>query len=228
MGIRINKKLGYSLTDVKENDERFNIQPYDIINAVLEDTEKMKEFVEHLYNLLHTKSDVVHDYGYRFSKNKEDKDQLLHKLYTRVTYDSEFGLESVLLFQPLWDYEEWSRYDDPIDYEERQSCEPTVTHKRWHCLYPFHAFTDLDGNYFGKLSSDGIRHINNVLDGRETMSENVLSYCSDGRFKTYNEWNENAFPIKPVSVVEFCKFFKIFKDEKDIYRMIPTIYTYWS
>lgn len=136
MSIRINKWLGYALTDYASDDPRFNGSPHDIYNIIDNDAQ-MLLFITYLKQIMETENhERVLDYAYSFSGKSND--ELLTEIRTMIGgffhYDDEYGLENVVMFSPLFGHEEWKRYDDAIDYFENNGCDCTIQEKRWSCI----------------------------------------------------------------------------------------------
>jgi hypothetical protein len=249
MGIRIHKMLGYGFDDIVEDDPRFNVPVNKI--ASLNDGEyfpgnyeescalakqKEGEFITHLYQNGLDKCSV--DYWTFFSKIHQ-KEEIKIDPYNFFYYDDEYGLENVCIFKPLFGFKDWQRFDDTIDYMEhieRRICnlpDDYVKVFRWSCLYPFQNFVDAKtGERLKKDPFSTVRMINSYLDKGEIPIPcnqwESFEHGSDGKYKTWKEFEQNVFPMVPESIVEFCKFYNIFKDEKTVHTLKPMLYVYWG
>ena len=225
MGIRIKKKMGYSLSlhDLK----RLEI-PIDMSwsnNEFLEDTDKWNSMCDEIISVARKYKNrkdnpfVMESMYLRMSKEKSDEeissDYSLSKLkgaafYRYITYDDEYGDEDIILFQPLVCGKRWSRYDDDIDYVEA-SLDETLMETRVvrhnHCLYPF---TNL------------MRKNQESYLGIEQYWESC--YLDNPEFK-------DAVPTCTYGVMMILKYMQIVPEDKladAIMTLKPTIYSYWS
>lgn len=160
MGIRINKRIGYALTDFQydtENweatDPRINL---DIFNS--EDGEDLYDIQEEFEDWVLTKpEEVKHTLTEELGLDEMeaslyqtmDWDLLKEKLkrnpfHRPLTHAPEFGMPEVLLFQPL-SSPDWTRHDDLLDHYENAThnpdMEPTLLDlnaELHHCgIYPY-------------------------------------------------------------------------------------------
>lgn len=125
MGIRINRRLGYALTDLEydqENwehtDERMNL---DLLNDKERFYDIKCEFVKWLQKEDREKIETILEEDLGLSKGRvtctrmgldEIKDVPFHDV---VTHQAEYGMPNVFLFQPIT-HPKWTRHDDTIDF----------------------------------------------------------------------------------------------------------------
>lgn len=225
MGIRIRKKMGYSLSLKQLSELRIPVDMSWKDNEFLEDKDKWNTMCDEIISVAkeykHRKDNpfVLESMYLKMSKEKSDEDissdYSLNKLkgsefYQYITYDDEFGDEDTILFQPLIGCEKWSRYDNDIDYVEASLDEtlmsPKVTRHN-HTLYPF---TNL------------MRKNPDSYLGIEQYWESC--YLDKPDFK-------DAVPTCTYGVMLILKYMEIVPPENladAIMSLRPTIYSYWS
>lgn len=135
MGLKINKVLGYGLLDVKSNgynvdDDRFlfqsmpehlySIDEREFLNWFMQNQE---ECISVLASFNRTKEDTVcNGFALRWM-NRDIKDGFKKpEHHTPLTYDGDYGLPNVMVFNAM-EYKDWIRRDDTIDYYE-SGCSP--------------------------------------------------------------------------------------------------------
>jgi hypothetical protein len=208
MGIRIHKKLGYGLKDVKTKnneiiDKRFNIKNiYDLFLKSFEDFKK---------TLNPTQLFVIDE------KIKWDFSDV-------ITYDEEFGLKNVILFQPF--IKSWSRYDNSIDYYENPSQMSKIKLIN-RSLYPFESYINLKTNLNYILVNDNRFSLINIIQILNSDYSNDYDYSKYG-FVDKKDAQTNIVPIVPDIIHAYIKYLNIFNDENTILTLKPMIYTYWG
>ena len=127
MSTRIHKILGWGLSDINnsiEEDERLDSEAccdYDKLRAIDEFLDWVKNNGEEAKEVKKKVDGEGHgcsflDITFLLSK-KEDGTIDKSKIHDFLTYDSEFGNSSVMIFCPITAHD-WYRYDDIIDYYE--------------------------------------------------------------------------------------------------------------
>lgn len=131
MGIRVNKVIGYGLTDFTENDSRFkhfdfykDIPKSDFINFLTHKThEECNEFyvsflIRHLKEM---KSDFICFYNFCFYELEDIAEKI--------------DLSKVFCMVPINQSDQWIRHDDIIDYVEQPGCSSDF--KILRSIYPY-------------------------------------------------------------------------------------------
>lgn len=225
MGIRIKKMMGYSLSLKQLNDLGISTDMSWVHNNFLEDKDEWNLMCDEIISVAKEYKDKVNNPFVMESmylkmikeKSNEDisSDYSLGKLkdrefYQYITYDDEFGDKDTILFQPLICCEDWSRYDDSIDYVEaslnESLTEPKVIrHNR--TLYPFI----------------------NLMRKNEDSYLGIEQYCKSCYLDNPNF--KNAVPTCTYGVMIILKYMKLVSPENladTIMTLRPTIYSYWS
>ena len=240
MGIRISKVLGYGLTDLKTegkyneiiSDPRINPNGYfgnsvdkeekftdDGFDAYLDAHKEDPDEVENDLSILRHLRDVEKE------KGREYRNQFFY----RLIYVVEGGLPNVMVFQPPIFGNDWSRYDDTIDYYD-----PATQATDGGCgvdfvmldraLYPFESFWDTRENPPKRLTGDDYHW---YTDRR--WSEKMAKLASENLgFKSVEEMNQCIQPVVPKELIALLKYFKVFTKDEYIYQLRPMIYWYWS
>jgi hypothetical protein len=229
MGIRIHKRMGYGLADVKHNtdgeitDKRFNLKD-GWFNLSFEQKEKksFKKFEEHLKNVVEKdkKENGCSSLFLELITLKENKFDFVDLIH----HDSEFGISKIVLFQTF--YKDWSRYDDIIDYMEAKDC--TSTYKMFNKpIYPYDSWINI---------KTGLPYIE--VDGTKLMCHDLLRNINYFKTELYSvkhlgyesaqELKKDIVPMVPEIIKEYCKFLKVFNDEETVKTLKPMTYTYWS
>ena len=118
MGIRVNKILGYGLTDVKTHEYEIS-DPRINDNSMMFGDGKLNDFILYQEEIIasHSLSEfdelmIEFAIAHGIRKNKESP------LSTCMHYDFEYGIDSVICFVVPSDIDTYVRHDDPIDYYE--------------------------------------------------------------------------------------------------------------
>ncbi len=242
MGIRIHKVLGYGLIDIKTTgkyketlaDDRFNPNGY---------------FAASIYDREETFTDVGFD-SY-LEANKEHPDDIMNDLYilrhlreqetlqprgrplcagisNRIIYDTEGGLPNVMVFQPPVFGNDWSRYDDIIDYYDPQQSEDGGCATGYtlidRAIYPFESFWDTRETPPKMLTGNDWHW---YIDAKNSprMVDSALKKLG---FKTEEEMRRCIAPVVPKEVIALLKYCKVFTNDETITELRPMIYWYWS
>jgi hypothetical protein len=225
MGIRIKKRMGYSLSLKQLNDLGIYTDMSWAHNDFLEDTDKWNLMCDEIISVAKEYKDrkdnpfFMESMYLKMSKEKSDEDissdYSLRKLkggefYQYITYDDEFGDEDTILFQPLVCGENWSRYDDAIDYVE----------------------ASLDETLMGPKV---IRHNRTLYPFINLMRKNEESYLGIEQYwePCYLDKSDfkSAVPTCTYGVMIILKYMEIVSPENladTIMTLKPTIYSYWS
>lgn len=220
MGIKVNKMIGYGLTDVVKKDPRINWKKFEEYDFDYKGYEKwlVKESKKKNKNQsFHAAMELS------LLKNHENKN--LRKTDCYFHYDDEFGLENVFCIVPLFHYQWWRR-DDDLDYVEEAS-----------------KYAKDKGNWF-KVFGNGFYPYNaSFMDARtgKPLGEFAFEYYKQKRgklnrswlldklkFATVEEADQYIVPAIPECIQMMCKFTKIFKKISTINSLRPIEYCYWS
>ena len=233
MGIRVNKLLGYGLTDVKTEglkivDERFNPDGYLGCGFSRQNSEfNFASFMEFWKeNQAKKWSDFqITEVSIRESV-KSGKSQY-PEMYRSVAYESESGLPNVMVVTPPSCINHgWRRRDDIIDW-----CEETEIYNGESRIltmpfgiFPWSgSFCHADGERWV-----GLQHSLVLEFMRKDRFETRESLSKELGFSSVEEAQKDILPLIPEEVQVLCKYLKLFNDEKTIRTLIPMMYVYWS
>jgi hypothetical protein len=236
MGIRIHKVIGYGLTDIEADTEKWQItDPRFNQNGWLcghdENKYSLDGFVEYIKTRLAQIDEEDFDHF--------DLRMLLHTLenvnrydfYNYVIYDMEFGEPNVAVFIPPG-AGDWQRYDDMIDYYDPVNSDENGIKNSLipvdRPLWPYESWinikemppTRLTGRQwdafilFRNIHRDKLKDLSYIFEEIGVENEEEL--------KTY------IVPSIPPILVELIKYLEIFVDERHIYELRPMIYGYWA
>lgn len=221
MSVRINKVMGYGLTDLSveevqtgiyyTNDTRFNPDGW-----------------------WHNKQKKWNSGGYISHCNAVNNRflQLTLQINGATRFDnvintihyvgSDAGKANVVLFVPPT-RTDFYRYDDPIDYME--SIGECVVKELQYPIYPASRYINRETGEFVD---------NSVLDVRELIY--LFNNSSNPETKEYaltqlgckETWMERYNVEIPIDLVEFLRYTEMFTDDSTIWKLKPLIYTYWS
>jgi len=218
MGIRINKVMGYALTDLVEEDPRIN---WDILlnDRYAHEKEHKKWVTEHPKEanaLLESGELGKGMLGAYYAPVKVGSHSLVHLYMDSVETEKELP---ILLLCPCTGID-WYRYDDPIDYYEAGDMEPLYQELSPSGIFPYSA-----GLYLlpGKTTLlDPPLCKNGVISDIQWYME---MRNQDSRLGEHlrNDYNCKVHP----DVHVFVHRAKIFTDPLTVFRLKPTIYTYW-
>ena len=240
MGIRIHKILGWGLIDINnsiEEDERLNsesCEDYEKLNAIdefldwVKDNEKECEEIMKKVNGEEYKCSLI-DITFLLQKKKDGTiDQ--SKMPDVLTYDSEFGNFSVMVFCPITSHN-WYRYDDIIEYYEADCCADDGRVKiLTHCcgIWPYStSMIHIPGSpKYGEKGFPGsmLGGDYNGLIG--VFSEGIEPILKEEKLDYYKKYYRPS--IAPVLILHLY-WLKIFTNfYETIQKLRPMIYTYWS
>lgn len=240
MGIRIHKRLGWGLTDIKTKnddicDSRINEKNLHMINEddIKFTDESLLKFAKKEY---YASKKEIYEYAL-IIKNLEFKENNVEDFKRAIFYDGEYCLKNVLCIS-LPSRKSHYRYDDFIDYYESSSMKNSVKLIEGTYIYPYASFIDKrDGKVFkdheifnlfrlfnsskkkewkDKIKEINIKHSNEVCRVLEILG-----------LKSSNEFYENVNSYVPDEIQLICNYFEIFKDKNTVYSLKPMIYTYW-
>lgn len=232
MGTRINRTIGYGLTDVANKD-------YEITDSRI----NPDSF------LLRGKVPPIEDYiAFTESGLGEGEDAFEVRLETHMlrectgrdassqglcTWNTEYGLPEVLLLRPFG-FSRWHRHDDPIDYEEAMlretSMEPRVE-RTVGGIYPWnglHMDVRTGERIQGNLVNAWRRVVNaECKDGEDDLP--LLNRLAQAMgFKDHAEAEQCIAPLVPSEIRRLCEWGNLFTSP-DVWRQLrPLLYTYWA
>ncbi len=249
MGIRIHKVMGYGITNFKgEKDPRFTPKFFD--NEWQEDDSTVEDLLKWALKnpkpILEAGGADFSMLKYMLEKGYKESDivksELLaytpevrkQSLVSCVTYEEEFGLKNVVVFQPYNMAKNWKRYDDDIDYAEASRIHVNNINKLkdcWSGLYPHNANMY---RFRGEPVAgwDDEHYLKGVLGVSEYSIR--VGYW-DRKIKPIappdilKDLKENWRCSIPVEITANLLYLGIVKDVKSfINELRPMVYTYWG
>lgn len=248
MGIRVNKVLGYGLTDVKT-------EGYEIVDERIDPLgfAMSRDYEEEIWSL-----EGFRHY-WKCHDHEELSDRFLFEMMMRdyeagrmrgtwrppelchcVEHDAEFGDPKILLITPPSMHSSWHRYDDDIDYHEETECHNQnrrYVEMPWG-IYPWNGiFMKPDGTRWTQENGGGL-----VLEfmrshGRIVREDFVLPVKKEIEFReqlarrlgfvNFVEALDNVLPLVPEEVQQLCRYLNLFNDDETIYHLRPMLYVYW-
>lgn len=240
MGLRVNKVLGWGLTNIKTNqdkeivDSRINKDGYLFRDG---------EYDEKTWTFKGFKKFWQDNFidGLELSLFKEFLEYEEINFTKSVFYNSEFGLPEVLLItisQKYRDSDKWHRWDEIIDFQEE-----TFNHNQnsRYQIYPFGIFpwegsfcdsegqrwVDQNGKPFSSIAREFVKtKINKNLDMSQVEAAQTYWAKMLG-FDSIEEADRNIVPILPEEIIMKCKYLQLFNNNKTIYQLRPMLYVFW-
>jgi len=243
VGIRIHKMLGYALTNVEADTNKWEItDPRFNKDGYMFDMEEQKFSVDGFKAYL-TKQIIAaqNDEDQRFDlklilrgleSNKDDMfSRPISGLHQCIEYDMEFGESEVFLVVPPSCAKEWNRYDDAIDYYDptNEAIDGGIANSVIPIdrpLWPWDSLMNTKTNPPSKLDYTQTHQYN--LWKNDNIVTDEDEYVQRIGFDNVEEMKRCVMPMIPLEVVELLKYLKIFTDDKYIYELRPIIYGYWG
>lgn len=243
MGIRINKKLGYGLTDVQHDNGRITDPRINVSSRLLVPHEDVaRDYLAHLAERRTTEGeksgaaagepsnewiDVCMEYeAVSLSLEREGH------LKPPVTWESEAGWQEMLLVQPLG-FPGWSHHDDPIDYLEETELYEPVTPRVVPAPRGIHPFEGLyvDSRDGRRLDSTAKRLTDRLLGKRNDRPD--FRRAADHLAKTMGfadaaEAQQLIAPFIPDDVRRLCEWGELFTSPDVWLQLRPMLYVYWA
>jgi hypothetical protein len=232
MGIRVNKVLGYGITDIKldknENiiDERTNQDIlYGIDNYFY--IEDFIDYVKEQDNNKISKTLLISNIN-----SLKGNEKIEDNLFNLITYDYEYGSDKTLLITPI-SCLHWSRRDDTIDYHE----ETVLYNQRTSIVELKNGIFPWTGSYISRKTGERFTNTGNVpkysiahqfMITEPEKDELRLEYAKSLNYKSIDEAEDDIGIFIPDEVRLFCEFTKLFTDNKYINYLKPLLYVYWS
>lgn len=236
VGIRIHKKIGWGLTDLKYDGEGRVIDPR-VNSRVLDNPpdEVGPECLMHLEGLrdaLPEDSDEYFDITMEIGMVTEAR-RRGRRIWWPVTHEPEAGRPDVLLVQPIG-LPDWSRYDDPIDYAE----EVALREPRESRVVPIpRGIHPFDGLYMhartgARLNAAGVNAFR-ALSRSESPEEAKRAVLLDkvaGKlgFADRADAERGIVPWVPGDVRRVCAWANLFADPNTWRQLRPLLYVYWA
>jgi hypothetical protein len=234
MGIRVNKFLGYGLTDLTpgyRSDPRIN---WDSPLLLCSD-EKMPTAGDY-FTWLEARREAAGD-KFSFSLDwallRHDEERRGPDLYDCAAYEHEYGLKEVLALRPVTK-DDWARSDDDLDYMEEtypwsERSQQNRVQVYEHGPFPF------NGSYMDKR--DGRRlsdvvfpwwQMQNGTRDREFREQAADLFAVQMGFTGHAEAAENVVPEVPEEIRDLAEFGRLFTHAGVWRQLRPLIYVYWS
>lgn len=242
MGIRVNKLLGYGLTDVEPyEDPRINW------NSPLVSGENPNEITVEKYQKFIQRREAedaaacperrnfrIESAFIRWGLNKGER----FELTSTVTCDdgeSENGAK-VLVVRPLTE-RNWHRFDDMIDWMEESYLRYPGDDGNGYdrvdlfrgTIYPYHSYMDRrTGERLGGMIHEWVRMSHLVLPTPTDVPDVVLDEMArDIGFESHENAWANVVPEVPEAVRDVVEFGQLFNDSRTVLELRPMLYTFW-
>lgn len=256
MGIRVHKFLGYGLDDVKCNhaeqprDPRIN-NDSPLLTYQGDELDKYEKWLKGRYGDMEkvVKDDpaalrdipLLDRWYFRDIAHPNSRRDKRSQITDCIAFDSEFGLENVLVLQPVA-CTDWERYDDMIDYTVESYLfdrpENYVTprlDRLKHGLYPFNGsyMDSRDGRRLPDVVMDWVRTVSHVLTGVDAAEAvkygPVLDdYAVELGFEDQPDAMKHIAPVVPGEILELAEYAELFTDPSVAWQLRPMLYTWWS
>jgi len=221
MGIRIQRILGYGLTDLaaEDEDERIN---WDSWLLTGEGVPTLADYLAWL-----EKREADPPWPTLDQLCLRDHREPKADLYDCRAYSREFGLPEVLVLRPFGQCD-WYRYDDPIDYVQETwlTSQPQTSHVEVipAGLYPWVGYMD---DRTGKTLPAAIMHWVRARNGNRPP--HVLeTFAKAAGLSGHEEAQAHVVPEVPQEVCDIAAFAALFTDDTVWRQLRPVLYTYWS
>jgi len=270
MGIRIRKHLGYGTNRLKYNKE---VEQYEAIDPHV-DMDKLREFWHERGDSLEdflkwaeeNKEGLLTDFGKTYPTGLNQDLDFLFRWFIRdikqgikanetatrrrgpgdcIIYDGEYGNPRVLLIQPPDHTQDWSRYDNIIDYYDAGRVAKTAIKFVGLTIYPHEGrlvrFRDPpEGCY---TAPDQRAHLGDITKDRVLDDKGIVAIRAGWYNQLVGRWAKDVPPAAtgkllthlkrdfrphvPPSVVALMKYTEAFHPDF-INRLRPMLYTYWG
>lgn len=225
MGIRINKVLGYGLTNVQTQDDEI-IDPRFSKKSILNDDEDSYYSINNYITWLEQKKNEENKFEICLEiKSLEDfKDSDLDRCFVHGT---EYMNPKVFCCIPACCYSQWSRHDDMIDYIEANRTAKNKVKKINSPLYPWLSYWDnRDGREIKQYAFEFLRNVNYFKKNKRPYDGNELAQLMG--FEDMETCIRHMRPMVPETVQLQLEYANIFTDPKIVYQLEPILYTYWT
>lgn len=230
MGMRINKMLGYGLTDVATEDYRItdprinadsfllgpNVPPAEDYIAFLERTADMND------------SEVWLETGLLKGDTGADADSS-----DLCTWRCEYGLPNVLLLRPFG-FAKWHRWASPIDVEEEAIRGKGMDYRVERTISGLEPWSGLhmDVRTGGRIEGNTVnlwRRVINGLSEDDTDRLPILNALARAMgYADHAEAERYIAPYVPDEIRRICQWGELFTSPEVCFQLRPLLYTYWS
>lgn len=234
MGMRINKMIGYGLTDVategyKIADPRINadsflltgIEEPDAGHPSYDQWLKQQTTGDEMADL-----DILMELASLESVGAEDA-------YSTVVHKSEYGMPNVLLVRPVG-FPDWHRHADPIDWEERVIQGATLKNSVDRTLGGIHPWAGLHMDIrsgekiTGTLVNSWRRVANNPSEADESRKPLLDRLAMGLGYQDHAEAERFIAPWVPDEIRRVCAWGELFTSPEVYLQLRPLLYTYWA
>lgn len=223
MGIRVHKMLGYGLTDVLFDKDKYRIvdpriNPGSRLLDYGADAPTLDEY------LAFNSDDSIARPITQLAVGSQPESP-----FECVVHDGEYGLGNVLCIRPVgtraWG---WYRYDDTMDWMEESTVHDQQNRVQVfdQGIYPFTNFMNTEtGEKLGHEAMVWVRARNNE---NADLSE-VLDYLAElAGFASHEEAQRLVVPAVPEEVRALAQFGQLFTDDRVWMQLRPMLYVYWG
>lgn len=232
MGLRINKVIGYGLTDVTTEDMRI-VDPRINPDSILLDKSRTRTAEpDYPQWLAERHPDDLEVQMERQLLESRDPDEA----YKTVTWEGEYGLPHVLVVRPA-DSPNWHRYDHPIDYEEAaiRGEDPPYVHRTVGNIHPYEGiYMDArTGERIVGEQADRVRVWRRLVhaapekwpsEGQRTESLNRVARALG--FADHAEAERGIAPLVPDEIRRLCAWGELFTAPEVCLQLRPLLYVY--
>lgn len=235
MGLRLNKAIGYGLTDVTVEDYRITDPRINadspLISGPWDTGEGQKDYRDWLQDRL--TGDEVDDLDLLVELAMLEKVDRLDP-YRTVTWNSEYGLPSVLLVRPAG-FTGWHRHDDSIDSQEEMLLRDGAGDRVRRTIGGIHPFEGLymDARTGERLTGNLANHartwrriVNELPESDTDRLPALNAMASVLGCRDHAEAEQCIVPLVPGEVRRICEWGGLFTGP-DVWRQLrPLLYVY--
>lgn len=239
MSTRLYKRIGYgyahSVTSADDlgsvskmlNTESFLLKEENLPFKNMQDA--WKDFADFADNWLTTQDDrtiILDSWWIRECIKKSQQLPLIYDVVRQT--DEEDKSSDAIILTPLLLINNWTRFDDAIDYIEENSIAQNYTlesevHTFNDGIYPYNT-------YIRKDTLELIDH-NSIMPWIRARNDNQDYpdyFAQKAGFSSHAEALELVIPNPPADLVALALWGKLFINDDDAYRMSPIYYKWWG
>lgn len=226
MGIRVHKMLGYGLTDVLFDEDKYRIVDprINVSSRLLDygaDAPTLDEY------LAFSRDDSVAQLRLTVGGPNQSEGPL--GPFECVVHDGEYGLGNVLCIRPVgtraWG---WYRYDDTMDWMEESTVHDQQNRVQVfdQGIYPFTNFMNAEtGEKLGHEALVWVR----ARNSENADDSEVLDYLAElAGFASHEDAQRLVVPAVPDEVRALAQFGQLFTDDRVWMQLRPMLYVYWG